>query len=507
MTLQTFLQRRLIHLLGIAALAFCAIFHCTPLSAQLIPQSGTQRIPRRSIPYHPASKIQFLPAFNVGDPLTIPAFSFRLIGGGQYQTTTTCRYVGEHCYIFVEDEIWGTSSVPQTGIESLAQAFDHSTKRDPSLGIYDITTTLFGDPPDVDGDPRIIIAVLDILDSPITGITFVGYVDTDNQAPPVSREIIYLDANPLAINSDLARATLAHEFQHLIHWKADPDEAKWLDEGCSEYAELACGYKDTTATATEDFLSLASNTDLTDWEDQFFDFDQTYLWMAYFVQRYGESALRTLVADPDSSIVSVNNTLQSLNVPERFDHLFGQWSAAIYLDKTNNLGFNDIVLAPVKRDSLSVPSADVSRLAFLWGVDYLAPSSISDLALTIHPNGNNNLLVTLISDGKQPFAAPLSVQSGQTKRIHASGNTALAITSTSGTAVGYTLSVSERASGTATDFNGDGEVGFTDFLAFTAGFGKKANEVGFDPTFDLDKDLQISFSDFLSFVQDFGKTF
>ena len=73
-----------------------------------------------------------------------------------------------------------------------------------------------------------------------------GYYDVENQAPPTAREIVYLDSNPLDINSTLARATLAHEFQHMLHWNADPDEDKWLDEGCSEYAELACGYKDTT---------------------------------------------------------------------------------------------------------------------------------------------------------------------------------------------------------------------------------------------------------------------
>ena len=51
------------------------------------------------------------------------------------------------------------------------------------------------------------------------------------------------------------------------------------------------------------------------------------------------------------------------------------------------------------------------------------------------------------------------------------------------------------------------EIGFTDFLAFASGFGKKAGEVGFDPTFDLDGDLQIAFSDFLTFVQNFGANF
>lgn len=485
-------------------------FLCTTTSAQLIPQSGTHQLPRSATPYRPATKLQLTPAFNLGDPLTVPAFSFQLIGSGKYQTTTTCRYVGDHCYIFVEDDIWSGPRVTQAGVESLARAFDQSTNRHSDRGIYDVSTNLFGEPPDADGDPRILIVVLDILDSPITGITFVGYIDTDNEAPPTSREIVYIDASPLDIESDLARATLAHEFQHLIHWKADPDEAKWLDEGCSEYAELACGYKDTTTVATEDFLTLAANTDLTHWEDQFFDFDQTYLWMTYFVQRYGESALRNLVTDRDSSITSVNNTPQSLNVPERFDHLFGQWSAAVYLDGTGDLGYRAIDLRSVKRDFLTVPTTNLTRSAALWGVDYLTLGETSSLALTVRSTGDNDLLITLIAEGDQPFAAPIAVSSGQSKRIHTSGTAirSLAVTSTSGTTIRYTVSVSELASGPATaDFDGDGEIGFTDFLAFASGFGKKAGEVGFDPTFDLDGDLQIAFSDFLTFVQNFGANF
>ena len=493
---------------------FVFICGCFSAQAQPIPQSGTHVIPRHSAPYRPATKISFSTPFRVGDTLTLPAYSFQLVGGGKYHTTTTCRYVGNHCYIFVEDDMWNTPRITQTGIESLASAFDRggttATAVHPDRGIYETVTDLFGDPPDVDADPRILILVLDVLDSPITGITFVGYIDTDNEAPPVSREIIYIDARPLDIDSYLARATLAHEFQHLIHWKADPDEAKWLDEGCSEYAELACGYKDTTTAATENFLSLAANTDLTYWEDQFFDFDQAYLYMTYFAQRYGDGALRKLVADPDSSIASINNILQSLNAPERFDHLFGQWAAAMYLDGEGDLGYRAIDLHPIRRETLTVPTNNLTRRATRWGIDYLALGETPGLAFTIQSTGNNDLLVTLIAEGNHPFAAPISVSATQSKRIHTSGNAirSLAVTSTSGTAIGYTLSVYELASGpAAADFDGDGEIGFSDFLAFVSGFGKTAGDVGFDPTFDLDGDLQVTFTDFLIFVQNFGADF
>lgn len=56
----------------------------------------------------------------------------------------------------------------------------------------------------------------------------------------------------------------------------------------------------------------------------------------------------------------------------------------------------------------------------------------------------------------------------------------------------------------AADFDGNGSVGFEDFLAFAAGFGKQAGEAGFDIRFDLDADGTVGFTDFLVFVSQFG---
>jgi hypothetical protein len=55
------------------------------------------------------------------------------------------------------------------------------------------------------------------------------------------------------------------------------------------------------------------------------------------------------------------------------------------------------------------------------------------------------------------------------------------------------------------DFDGNGEVGFTDFLQFAQNFGKKSGEDGFDGAFDFDKNNEVGFTDFLTFAQQFGK--
>ena len=54
------------------------------------------------------------------------------------------------------------------------------------------------------------------------------------------------------------------------------------------------------------------------------------------------------------------------------------------------------------------------------------------------------------------------------------------------------------------DFDGDGAVGFSDFLQFAGAFGLSRGDAGYDARYDLDGDGTIGFSDFLKFANAFG---
>ena len=55
------------------------------------------------------------------------------------------------------------------------------------------------------------------------------------------------------------------------------------------------------------------------------------------------------------------------------------------------------------------------------------------------------------------------------------------------------------------DFDGDGQVGFSDFLAFVSHFGSRQGDEKYEVKYDLDSDGAIEFSDFLIFISSFGK--
>ena len=54
------------------------------------------------------------------------------------------------------------------------------------------------------------------------------------------------------------------------------------------------------------------------------------------------------------------------------------------------------------------------------------------------------------------------------------------------------------------DFDGNGTVGFSDFILFVQKFGATQTDSGYDPIYDLDSDEQIGFGDFLTFAAGFG---
>ncbi len=71
------------------------------------------------------------------------------------------------------------------------------------------------------------------------------------------------------------------------------------------------------------------------------------------------------------------------------------------------------------------------------------------------------------------------------------------------------LAISVDANGDDTasipDFDGDGTIGFGDFVIFAGVFGARQGDAKYDATYDLNGDGEIGFPDFVIFAQNFGK--
>jgi hypothetical protein len=128
--------------------------------------------------------------------------------------------------------------------------------------------------------------------------------------------------------------TLAHEFQHLIHYDNDPDEYSWVNEGCSTLAEFICGYGHTTNL--QYYMIYFWDTSLVIWEGNLQNYGVVYLWALYMYEHYGgQPLIWDIVHEQANGIEGWNNVLQAHHIKKNFDQIFEDWAIANYLDDTS----------------------------------------------------------------------------------------------------------------------------------------------------------------------------
>ncbi|MDE0300372.1 MAG: hypothetical protein OXN17_17175 [Candidatus Poribacteria bacterium] len=267
----------------------------------------------------------------------------------QYIVPATLRAIGEFCYLYVEDSQWG-QTVKRETLETVRRAFDESTPADPQRGIYRIQTELFGAPPDVDGDAKIYLLLLDIRDGAVRGDEFIaGFFNPADQRRGVlrhpelgipvrsnERDLLYIDTHPLDTDGAEGLGVIAHEFLHLIQWRHDRDETIWVNEGCADVAMFLCGYRPEKHTANFERHPLVS---LTNWplgsRSELAHYGASYLWMLYLYEHYGgPETIAAVVRERANGITGVNNALLSQGLTRTFSTIFADWKVANLLDDT-----------------------------------------------------------------------------------------------------------------------------------------------------------------------------
>ena len=244
--------------------------------------------------------------------------------------SATCQFAGEHAFIFVSDREWDTNGGPvlQSDVDRLAELFDLATPADPQRGIYELSEEAFGAPPDVDGYGQIFILILDI---PRTNI--VGFFDpavAAHEIPELRRDVLFLDEFSVRRQVRLASGTLAHEFQHLIHWGHDADEELWVNEGLSGYAEELNGFAEADPAAVPAFLRQPG-IDLTSWplDVQPYNYGSTYLFFSFLAERHGATGfIHSLVAEPRHGRFGIDVTFETLGIDADFTSSWGDWVVA-----------------------------------------------------------------------------------------------------------------------------------------------------------------------------------
>lgn len=311
------------------------------------------------------------------------------------QIDATLVYMNDVLYMWVQDGY----TLDEVALAEAADRF--------ATEVYQPVRDVFGSEwsPGIDGDPR-----LHILHSANLGVDIAGYFygesEYSQEAVPASneREMFFVDVGMINYGVDYYLSILAHEFQHMIHWAVDANEESWLNEGLAELSAYVAGFGPSGFTET--FLSDPT-VQLIYWpeDDTRPIYGAGFLFSAYILERYGIDATRSLVAEADNGIDSVQDMLDEIGATDPFtgepmtvESLYTEWSIANYLSDVSLLdgryGYQDAqlqALGPAEPTLIAqgfpLDLSDVS--ANQWGsYYYVVPTDGSQQSLRYTFDGN-----------------------------------------------------------------------------------------------------------------------
>ncbi|GAB4368885.1 MAG: hypothetical protein Kow0042_10280 [Calditrichia bacterium] len=304
-----------------------------------------------------------------------------------YQISATLRRSGNLSNIWVEDESWSKGYVNDDILNVLLAGLEDATDSssiDPNKGIVEIDTMLFGQPPNVDGDGIIDFLVLNIqdnFDSTANPSFIAGYFSPTDQLNTTfsnKMDLMYIDAYPgifyrNSYRTDRALSTIAHELQHLIHYRYDKSEEPWINEGLSQLAGTYCGYG-------LDFPRLYlenTNDSLMHWSNQIKDYARINLWMLYCAEQLGLDFIRYLVQSNLKGVSGFNQAVLNSGQSKTLPEIFSDWVVANWI---NNPAINSRygyqwraakgLHAKVHNLLYTYPSLQQSGLIKHYGIEY-----------------------------------------------------------------------------------------------------------------------------------------
>ena len=279
------------------------------------------------------------------------------------QAHATLLAVGKHCYVYmdnlsinIEGEEWARNRC-----KVIKNEFDDS--------IYPANYDLIGNPDgilgDIDGDRHITIFL---------GEHTAAYYDLSNELPgyPHSnhREMVYSysRADIYEIIGDVC-----HETNHLFFFNYDQEDAVFLFEGLAEYSKFHAGYLSndtfrregvpenwtisTTYFADTPYLSLFC-FDEHEPVGGYGSYGFSYLFMFYFVERFGSDIISDIVAEERlDGAAAIELALSNSGYNITFNEIYLDFITACTIDKIGNFdniyGFENLNFKVEKDDEIS----------------------------------------------------------------------------------------------------------------------------------------------------------
>ncbi len=336
-----------------------------------------------------------------------------------HQTEATLLYITPHTYFWAENGI----DVDEDEMKELMDTFEEE--------IYPTDREFFGSEsnPGIDGDPHIFIIYASGFGSSVAGY----FNSTDAYNPLIkehsnAHETYFLSATQ-DLGDEYTYATLAHEFVHMIQFPTDRNDSTWMGEGFAEVGSFINGYD----VGGWDWVYAGEpDLQLTDWNAQPGTngphYGQSFLYLAYFLDRFGESVTKAVNNNPEDDLASIDGTLADLNITDPLteqiitaDDVFMDWAAAMYLQDASvgdgRFVYHNYPNAPQTSNTETIhdcPQSSMNRSVFQYGIDYIGIKCPGEYTLTFSGSTQVGLLPADVHSGSYAFWSNKGDESGMT---------------------------------------------------------------------------------------------
>jgi immune inhibitor A len=329
-----------------------------------------------------------------------------------FQITAGLLYITPHTYFWAQDGV----NVNPNDMKSLMDTFEST--------IYPTDRAFFGGEwsPGVDNDPHIYI-----LYARGTGASNAGYFSSPDELNPLinkysnGHEMFVFNADNLQLSSQETYSVLAHEFQHMIRWNLDQtlkrSDSTWMNEGFSMLAEFLNHYP---VYFDENYVQ-APDLNLTDWlPDLGADtphYGEAFMFLDYFLNRFGQKTVQSLVNDPQNGLPAVDDTLKNLNItdpqtgkPVTADDVTLDWMVANYVKDASvgdgRYAYSNYPDVPQTQDTQKIntcPQAPLGLSVNQYGAEYVDISCTGKYTLSFNGSTLVHILPTDAHSGKYFF--------------------------------------------------------------------------------------------------------
>ncbi|MFQ5614181.1 MAG: hypothetical protein ACE5H9_18825 [Anaerolineae bacterium] len=338
------------------------------------------------------------PNYQLGDTETFWVGDLASGTPEHFQARATLVHISQHAYWWVADGV----DLDLDAIRRSAEVFENQT--------YPTNRQFFGSEwtPGVDNDPHVYIFL-----GHVPGVG--GYYSSSDEYSSLvnefsnEHEMFFINARSLAPGNSFFDGILAHEFQHMIHWHQDRNEPVWVNEGLSELAFLLNGFKNDQkmqAFLGGPDLQLNTWTSLTDARSKSIaHYGASYLFMVYFLERFGEEVMKAVVASPANGEAGFEAGLAEAGLNLTFDDVFADWLVANVLNDPSlaggRYGYRAVDLAPLRfEERVDAYPAGAEATVSQYGADYIALTGQGDVLITFQGKATASLLDNQAHSGR-----------------------------------------------------------------------------------------------------------